>query len=82
MLAALLREFGSRDLALAGYNAGAESVRAYGGIPPFTETRDYVVLVDYNRDLYAGVHLSAARTLRYRQALADLIAFHRRICGR
>jgi hypothetical protein len=39
------------------------------------------VLVDYYRDLYAGVKLSAARTARFKAAWADLVAHYRRICG-
>ena len=39
----LLREFdGDPVLALAGYNAGENAVKAHGGVPPYAETRGYV----------------------------------------
>ncbi|HXG02397.1 MAG TPA: lytic transglycosylase domain-containing protein [Candidatus Binatia bacterium] len=45
-LRALLERFSSDlALALAAYNAGEQAVLAYGGIPPYPETRDYVARV-------------------------------------
>ena len=36
---------GDLDLSVAGYNAGEGAVVQYGGIPPYVQTRDYVVKV-------------------------------------
>ncbi|HUS53099.1 MAG TPA: lytic transglycosylase domain-containing protein [Thermohalobaculum sp.] len=42
----LLSRFGGDPiLAIAGYNAGEGAIDKYNGVPPYTETRDYVVKV-------------------------------------
>ncbi len=52
----LLKEFGGDPiLALAGYNAGENAVKANKGVPPYAETRDYVPKVLAAYDLARGL---------------------------
>lgn len=45
-----MQRFRSPVLALAAYNAGPDAVRKYGGIPPYPETRNYVLRILAERD--------------------------------
>ena len=37
---------GDRSLALAAYNAGTRAVDSYGGVPPYPETREYILRIN------------------------------------
>ena len=71
--ARLLREFMDQfndvSLALAAYNAGPGNVTKYGGIPPFTETQNYV----RNVLTYFGEGNITAGTVTYNRLGDDLI---------
>ncbi|HBH04240.1 MAG TPA: lytic transglycosylase [Candidatus Rokubacteria bacterium] len=65
----LLDRFGSNlPLALAAYNAGERAVTTYRGIPPYTETREYVERV---LRFYDGDPGAAVRTVVYRRVEDD-----------
>lgn len=44
-LAQQYRRYGELQLALAAYNAGPSAVDSYGGIPPYSETQNYVASI-------------------------------------
>lgn len=62
-LAQLLKQFnGDERLATAAYNAGAQNVQKYNGVPPFDETRVYVQRVATLHKRYRDAASNAVTT--------------------
>jgi soluble lytic murein transglycosylase-like protein len=53
-LAKLLKRYGNESFALAAYNAGDVPVQRYNGIPPFSETQEYVRRVLHLKKQYTA----------------------------
>jgi soluble lytic murein transglycosylase-like protein len=75
MLREFYDEFGDWTLTLAAYNAGPNAVLSFGGVPPYRETRDYVIVVSYLWDLYSHHHNSLHRKAEFRSTRGDLRHF-------
>lgn len=61
---------GDIELALAAYNAGSGNVEKYGGVPPFTETINYIERIKG----YMGTDLTTGKTVESAQSRTESAA--------
>lgn len=68
----LFNRFNDQGIVLAAYNAGEGNVERFGGVPPFRETRDYLVRVSGRAHSYRrAVHYRYLASLRIRPAIVE-----------
>lgn len=61
LMATYLKQYnGSISMALAAYNAGPGAVAKYGGVPPYTETQNYVSAITADYAATAGTAASTS----------------------
>lgn len=67
----MIDKFGSVQLGLAAYNAGPGAVEKFGGVPPYSETKNYVNKIMTNRNNFKTMSQTMGLQ-RYKQvALPD-----------
>jgi soluble lytic murein transglycosylase-like protein len=68
----LLDRFDNETMALAAYNAGEGNVERFGGVPPFAETKNYIIKVNRRTDRYRQrVHNTYLATVRTQPEIAQ-----------
>jgi hypothetical protein len=75
----MLKRFSDVRLALAAYNAGPSAVLRFGGVPPYKETKKYVVNVLRNFAKFRpGGNTSPKRIYRYKNPNGTLVLTNKR----